>query len=177
MLPIANWMIPGITIAIIAVVSEISGVRSIIGIGRSVAIIDPTFGIKLRIKAISPKASARSMPSNVKTSPTNKPVALEIMIFVITKVLIRFSPSMNEGVIFRLVFLRLDINKKSTKMNTKILRENSPMMALKVARIMLPTFSPISCRSGDMASFRLTPNFSMVIILTMCELKALIFVW
>ena len=53
------------------------------GSGRIVAMIEPTEGMKLSRKAITPNTSARSRPSIHSTSPTRMPVTADVATLVL----------------------------------------------------------------------------------------------
>lgn len=58
-----------------------SGSSKTSGRGNSVAIIDPTFGIKLSMNVIMAKTNARSTPMIARAKPTNAPTHKLINVF------------------------------------------------------------------------------------------------
>ena len=83
-LPMANWMTPGTAIARTALRGEISGLTTTTGSGSSVAITEPTPGMKFSRNASTPNTNANSTPSRARLAPTRAPVASEMAALVTT---------------------------------------------------------------------------------------------
>ena len=70
-------MKPGSMMARMRVVKSESGSKRMNGIGRMVAIQDPTEGMKLSTKAMRPKSAGKGAPIASSESPTLRPVAAD----------------------------------------------------------------------------------------------------
>ena len=64
------------------IINGLENCRNAIGIGSSVATMDPTVGMKLRKNAKTPNTIASSSPKNFKINPTRIPVDADVINFV-----------------------------------------------------------------------------------------------